>query len=1436
MAYSVSRDTSLRMSSKGILISKFLTADQQLELVNELIQSKQYEEANEIISFTNVDLSEKPMVISAIYDEVMNQLQQGFDGLENGLDEDNTIANIFDTNLMKTLISLVHKIPGVYQSLFSQIKRTIVEYITSNNHRLFNEKYYDTIVIHFVKRVINTPDDESKSTTDEEIVILLTFLERLFLTACEISSLSDKDLEELLLHLQGSNIESIAVESGKLMRWIYPNIVKHSTLDPEFDRITWTSIQYIYDTIGIYEWKERNVLCFQLRYLTVEKDLSTELLKFIKKDEYWFQIQLALNHKVHENRKLGLSILKLTIQRLNEISETFKTKFFSWNPTSNRAFVESWKKFTTLYEIVALDTSINQIQAARQDILNLFKDDNIENSWNLILFSTGLHASMESVRKYVLSLVFQVENIVSFSTNLEILRDTILPAAMQAQFYNVGQDDCSYGDLVSDFVSQLLLTSDNRADIITSIMELLIKEGTSFDPSRIYVSYGILKYLEATKLNKLSSQNLSQLRKLFEFECEEEIFEMSLQTIYLKMLLYVENTVLLKEWLEALKTHLFCVNYDFRYFSKMFKQLKEFANGNFDTASVGKFENHAILMYLLFEKKPQDITNEFLIIISDSDLCEMTDFKDIIFERIVSLLQNPDSTRELALIDSIQNDKDKIIVLYEMLEKISPNTKSWGIYRQYANKIISCHLRINNDTQNSTINNYIPVYGEIVEYYKNEGREISYAVIDKAYASYLNVLKTALETLSVKDSNTIQEVLSIVQRSVKNDNGYFNGNLVATEIVSYILKNIFNSFTDEKIQMKLLGSLFSVVKTIWEDLNSERLVLKERSLHLIVIETLFDSRFLIYATTHTDDLAREIRDSLCKFGTVISTLSYTRRGFLPLLSNQLYNFSKLIVHTTGSNYGFLIEVITSVFKQPQMPDNIFRLKPVIAKLYDTKLKNESEEKIPLYKQIYGTPEFTARTSIINAIFNFNDIFRGELIKYIMFKTNALEALKRIDGPEELERLLLCQLSLLSMSLIEDKSIGADVRDCIFKSIKSEASPLVRSYKEWLIALIFVACEKKEIAEDQTSYLLELLNDHSQPITVVSAEKILYMSLKAMNEDGKFKNTDTLLNKFMCALIPNASSNKPLVRHFSNSLMLSFWPTFKDRLKDNAELGAIFENLYNNAKKTQIVAQFRAGDANIWDLYDLSLTNIFGGILKKTTDHDTVYISKNEFERYLIEIPVNVTIGEDEESSWLGRRTIKGSKGSKNEFESSVDGPSPLQTKSGAWETVLDLDNKKSNESVNRSDLIVVSSLVDKPPNLGGICRLCDVLGVGLLTVQDIRVKSHPQFKNVAVTADKWMPMEEVPVDGIAQFMKEKKKEGYTLIGLEQTDKSVKLDDEYKFPKKSLILLGTEAHGIPGDLLSELDLCLEIQQFGVIRSMNIQTATAVIVHSYTIQHM
>lgn len=39
----------------------------------------------------------------------------------------------------------------------------------------------------------------------------------------------------------------------------------------------------------------------------------------------------------------------------------------------------------------------------------------------------------------------------------------------------------------------------------------------------------------------------------------------------------------------------------------------------------------------------------------------------------------------------------------------------------------------------------------------------------------------------------------------------------------------------------------------------------------------------------------------------------------------------------------------------------------------------------------------------------------------------------------------------------------------------------------------------------------------------------------------------------------------------------------------------------------------------------------------------------------------------------------------------------------------------------RNDLIVVASLIDRLPNLAGLCRTCEIFNAGLLTVHNLKV-------------------------------------------------------------------------------------------------------------------
>ena len=80
-----------------------------------------------------------------------------------------------------------------------------------------------------------------------------------------------------------------------------------------------------------------------------------------------------------------------------------------------------------------------------------------------------------------------------------------------------------------------------------------------------------------------------------------------------------------------------------------------------------------------------------------------------------------------------------------------------------------------------------------------------------------------------------------------------------------------------------------------------------------------------------------------------------------------------------------------------------------------------------------------------------------------------------------------------------------------------------------------------------------------------------------------------------------------------------------------------------------------------------------------------------------------------------------------------------------------------------------------------------------------------------------------------------KLEGYQIIGIEQTSESQKLN-EFKFPTKSLIFLGNEKEGIPVDLIQLLDVCVEIPQSGLIRSLNVHVTGAIVVWEYAKQHL
>eukprot|EP00268_Persea_americana_P031712 TRINITY_DN3099_c0_g1_i2.p1 TRINITY_DN3099_c0_g1~~TRINITY_DN3099_c0_g1_i2.p1 ORF type:complete len:1865 (+),score=313.63 TRINITY_DN3099_c0_g1_i2:84-5678(+) len=103
---------------------------------------------------------------------------------------------------------------------------------------------------------------------------------------------------------------------------------------------------------------------------------------------------------------------------------------------------------------------------------------------------------------------------------------------------------------------------------------------------------------------------------------------------------------------------------------------------------------------------------------------------------------------------------------------------------------------------------------------------------------------------------------------------------------------------------------------------------------------------------------------------------------------------------------------------------------------------------------------------------------------------------------------------------------------------------------------------------------------------------------------------------------------------------------------------------------------------------------------------------------------------------------------------------------------------------SRQPFILVASLLDRVPNLAGLARTCEIFKAAGLAIADASIVHDKQFQLISVTAEKWVPLIEVPVYSMKLFLEKKKREGFSILGLEQTANSTPLD-QYSFPKKTV---------------------------------------------------
>lgn len=158
------------------------------------------------------------------------------------------------------------------------------------------------------------------------------------------------------------------------------------------------------------------------------------------------------------------------------------------------------------------------------------------------------------------------------------------------------------------------------------------------------------------------------------------------------------------------------------------------------------------------------------------------------------------------------------------------------------------------------------------------------------------------------------------------------------------------------------------------------------------------------------------------------------------------------------------------------------------------------------------------------------------------------------------------------------------------------------------------------------------------------------------------------------------------------------------------------------------------------------------------------------------------------------------------------------------------------------EIIIIAHNIRSTHNIGAIFRTAEGFGIAKIIisgyspypalVNDTRIpheaaKLHKQIHKTALGAEELVPFEYLPEPPLAGL----KAAGYTLVGLEQSERSVMLD-AYTAPLKIALLLGEEVEGITHELLEQCDAIIEIPMKGKKESFNVSVAAGIAMYALT----
>ncbi len=154
----------------------------------------------------------------------------------------------------------------------------------------------------------------------------------------------------------------------------------------------------------------------------------------------------------------------------------------------------------------------------------------------------------------------------------------------------------------------------------------------------------------------------------------------------------------------------------------------------------------------------------------------------------------------------------------------------------------------------------------------------------------------------------------------------------------------------------------------------------------------------------------------------------------------------------------------------------------------------------------------------------------------------------------------------------------------------------------------------------------------------------------------------------------------------------------------------------------------------------------------------------------------------------------------------------------------------------KNPLVLLLDDIRSMHNVGSFFRTADAFAVEKIVLCGITAQPpHREIEKTALGATQTVLWEYAnDVFSAAEILKN---QGFTIIGVEQTDESILLQNfTFESEKKYALIFGNEVEGLSNEILPLLDAALEIPQEGTKHSLNVSVAAGIVIWHFVAQRI